>query len=106
MNLKFNEKSKICFGNIDTQINIYIKKGKDIEFIKKELQAKISKFEVLLSDLDESLPKYNFLKRHNDVCLKRIMDFTIIERLKNSKCDDLSTLFGMIKLRDKFLRLS
>jgi hypothetical protein len=57
-----------------------------------------------LSDLDESLPKYNFIKTHNDVCLKRIMDFTIIERL-NSKCNNLSTLFGMIKLRDKFLRL-
>lgn len=108
MSLKINDKSKICFSHIDLQISNYIKQGKEIDFIKNELQAKVLKFEILLKELDKDLPRYHFIKTHNDVCMKRILDFCLIERLSESvyKNESLSQLFNMIKLRDKFLRLS
>ena len=104
--LKNNDKSKVCFSHIDTQIYSYIRAGKDIESIQTELVNKISRFETLLENLSSNEPRYNFLMAHNLVCKKRIEDFNLINELKkknNFNKFNLEKLFNLIKFRDKLL---
>ncbi len=103
MNVKFEDKSKICFNHIDSQIQKFINEEKDIEWIIKELQNKILKFESILSNLNEGEPRYGFIMEHNKVCYKRIEDFEHIQSLPSFKNFETNKLFSLIKFRDKFL---
>lgn len=105
MNVKFEDKSKICFNHIDSQIQKFIDEEKDIEWIIKELQNKILKFENILSNLNKDEPRYQFIMEHNKVCYKRIEDFMDIQSLSSFKSLEPNKLFSLIKFRDKFLKL-
>lgn len=104
------DKLKVCFSHIDIQIMNYIKDGKDVNSIKKELQNKILKFQNILSDLKEGEPRYYFLMAHNYVCEKRIGDLELIETLQFEYIEyskyDIKKMFNLIKLRDKILDIS
>ncbi len=103
MNVIQEDKSKICFSHIDTQIENYLKKDKDINYIKTELENKIVRFENMLKEISEGQPRYYFLKTHNCVCKKRIEDFELIERIESKFNLDLLKMFHLIKLRDRIL---
>ena len=104
-----NDKSRVCFSHIDTQISSYIKNGKDIDSIILELKNKISKFETMLENISDSEPRYKFLMTHNLVCKKRISDFEFIMGIKqknNFSKFNLEKLFSLIKFRDKLLNFT
>jgi hypothetical protein len=105
--LKNDDKSKVCFSHIDTQISSYIKNNWDIDEVILELSNKISKFQNLLQNLSENEPRFKFLTAHNLVCKKRISDFELILRISkkdNFQEYNLEKLFNLIKFRDKFSR--
>jgi hypothetical protein len=104
-----NDKSRVCFSHIDTQIITYIRNGKDIDSIILELSNKISKFDTMLENISENEPRYKFLMTHNLVCQKRIKDFELILLLmkKNNFSNmNLEKLFNLIKFRDKLLNFT